>query len=167
MATEATAYHEAGHAVMTLWHQRSFAKATIEASGDYPEARGDYLGLVIQRKTRLDIDSLGHSNLSKVRRWAEPRAQLSLAGYVAERHYTGRENNVRAARDFLMAHTLGRLANDDSSNETVVKWLEWQLAVTAESLLNRAGWMLVEKGAMALLEHGTLTGARFKELVLA
>ena len=34
------------------------------------------------------------------------------------------------------------------------------------SLLNRASWVLVKKGAMALLEHGTLTGARFKELVL-
>lgn len=125
MDLEATAYHEAGHAIVTHWHGMKYRRVTIKP-GD------DYLGRVQGQRTQFDIEHhrLTNPGGARLRKWTETRTQILLAGGIAERRFTGQDNQPGSEDDLSNAFDIATLVNDGAPSETANKWLEWQYSVT-------------------------------------
>src|SRR5690242_796324 len=87
-ALQATAYHEAGHAAMALWHQIGLRRATIQADASTATA-----GLVhheaVLRLADLKALEFGAVTPQKERR-AQKLIMVSFAGPLAQRKFNPR-----------------------------------------------------------------------------
>ena len=86
-ALKATAYHEAGHAVMALFLGRPIDKVTISPG-----------------KSAIGVERLGACHIKKGRGkgskdWLEDEVMILLAGMVAESQITGQYCAAGAAQD--------------------------------------------------------------------
>src|SRR5262245_58443221 len=88
-ANEATAYHEAGHAVAALALDRPVVKVSIRADRD-----------------RLGICFFGKAVFRPSEDWLEREVLIALAGLAAEARHTGTYDHVGAARDLRYARGL-------------------------------------------------------------
>jgi len=82
---EATAYHEAGHAVCNLLLGKAFEYVTIVPDED---SYGHCKGVVYRGGQRLAEDVYGVNG--RARDWIEKRVKVYLAGNVAEQRFAGR-----------------------------------------------------------------------------
>ncbi len=137
-ALEATAYHEAGHAVVAL-----------------------ALGRSIQRVTVLPAQtSLGRCEFQKGRTrpsedWLEREILISLAGLAAEARHTGEYAWEGAARDL---QTVKRLATQ-RAGERQAERLQRRLLAKVEHLLDQPeNWLAVQQIAAELLRSETISG---------
>jgi hypothetical protein len=141
----ATAYHEAGHAVMALALGRPVDGVSI-----LPAA--DRLGSCAFRKAvfRPSED------------WLEREILISLAGIAAEARHTGRYAWDGAARDHCYVH---ELALQRAGGERQARRLERRLLAKAEHLLSQeANWRAVERIAAELLRLGQISGRAARHL---
>jgi ATP-dependent Zn protease len=141
---EATAYHEAGHAVVAL-----------------------ALGRDVQRVSVLPKqEELGRCEFQKGRvrpseDWLEREILIALGGIAAEAQHTGNYAWDAAARD---QQCVRRLAVQ-RAGERHAERLERRLLAKAEHLLNREGhWRAVELIAAELLRCGTISGRAARHL---
>src|SRR3954451_16442176 len=86
---EATAYHEAGHAVAALALDRPVVKVSIRADRD-----------------RLGICAFGKAVFRPSQDWLEQEVLIALAGMAAEARHTGTYDRAGAGRDLLYARKL-------------------------------------------------------------
>jgi hypothetical protein len=106
-ALEASAYHEAGHAVAAYWFKRSFRHVSIAPSQDN---LGHVLFADFSKGFRPDLE-----RTPAVIRQAERNALISLAGPAAERISTGRNDHHGARGDYSnAADMLNYLAGSDN-----------------------------------------------------
>jgi hypothetical protein len=147
-ALKATAYHEAGHAVMALYLGRPIQKVTI-APGK--SALGDeHLGLCHVKK------SPGKGSKD----WFEDEVMILLAGMVAEAQITGQYCAAGAARDLRYAR---RFLQSRAESERQIERLERRLLSKTENhLSDRALWSAVELIAAELLKSETISGRAAK-----
>jgi ATP-dependent Zn protease len=134
----ATAYHEAGHAVMALIHDRPVQKVSIVAGGGY-------LGICSFRKgvTRPTDDIL------------EREILIALAGIAAEWRWCGRYDVAGAGRDLSVVR---KLSLERVSVRQVERY-ERRMFQKAESILADEGhWAAVESIARALLTERMISG---------
>lgn len=145
----ATAYHEAGHAVMRLMLGRSVTRATIKSEGDT-------LGSVGHRPAKVDTEWLGEDWAT--RRWAETAIMVALAGPEAEQRLTGSRNGAGAASDDAWVHEVSVDAEGyaDERRQAYLRWLQLKVR---DWVNDSQFWRQVEAVAAALLERETLTGA--------
>ena len=135
----ATAYHEAGHAVMALALGRPIQKVTVAPNQNY-------LGACQIQKGRF----------KPTKDWLEDEILILFAGMVAESQVTGRycpkgaSQDLRGIRRYVMMRTGG---------ERQVERLERRLLDKAEHLLaDAATWKAVESIAAELLKSETISG---------
>jgi hypothetical protein len=155
---EATAYHEAGHAVMSHCHGRRLKRVDIVEEEDR-------LGLCRQEKwPPWVLDELnGGSDSPRVNHWIEVQIRILLAGPAAEKQYTGRGNHRGARSDYNVSSDLAmhRCCGTEETN-AYMRWL-W-IGVKAH-LRVAHWWQCVEAVAAALLERHRLTGAEVQTII--
>lgn len=147
-AMKATAYHEAGHAVMALFLGRPIQKVTI-APGK--SAIGDqHLGMCHVKK--------GPGKGSKD--WFEDEIMILLAGMVAESQITGQYCAAGAAQDLRYVR---RFLQSRAESDRQIERLERRLLSKTENhLSDTALWSAVETIASELLKSETISGRAAK-----
>jgi ATP-dependent Zn protease len=144
LSIEATAYHEAGHAVVALALGRPVERVSI-----LPDRA--FLGQCEFRKGvfRPSED------------WLEREILIGLGGIAAEARHTGTYAWDGAARD---QQYVRRLA-EQRAGEGRAPRLERRLLAKAEHLLAQAGhWRAVELMAAELLRSGAISGRAARHL---
>ena len=141
---EATAYHEAGHAVVAL-----------------------ALGRPVQRVSILpDRQHLGHCEFGKgvfrpSEDWLEREILIALGGLAAEARLTGDYAWDAADRDRQYVRQLAV----QRAGERQAERLERRLLAKAEHLLGQEGnWRAVELIAAELLQRGVISGRTARHL---
>jgi ATP-dependent Zn protease len=141
---EATAYHEAGHAVMALALGRPVQRVTILAA----------------RET-LGQCAFGKSVFRPSEDWLEREILISLGGIAAEARHTGNYAWDGAARDQQYIHRLAV----QRAGERKAERLERRLLAKAEHLLAKEEhWRAVERIAAELLRCGSISGRAARHL---
>ena len=141
----ATAYHEAGHAVMAL-----------------------ALGRVVQRVSiKSNHLRLGHCELKKgTRRSAKDAVEteilILLGGLAAENRQTGQYDCAGAAQDLRVVRLL---AQTRAANQRQVERLERRMLDKAEYILDQPGvWLAATQIADELLRCTTISGRAARHL---
>ena len=149
-ALRATAYHEAGHAVMAMFLGRAIQKVTI-APG----------------QSHLGTQRLGACHLQKGKSrgshdYWEDEIMIFLAGMVAESQITGRYCHQGAAQDLRFVRRMLQSRND---SEKQIERLEKRLlSKTEHHLLDAEQWRAVESIAAELIRTETISGRAAKHL---
>ena len=137
-ALRATAFHEAGHAVVALALGRPVHRVSVRPS----------------------MDRLGQCEFKKGRQkptddWLEDEVLISLAGMAAEARATGVYERGGAARDLRFARSLML----QRASERTLDRVERRMLAKVENLLGDPGhWLAVERVAADLLAKGTISG---------
>ncbi len=150
----ATAYHEAGHAVIA-WHLRlGIGRVSIVPDPD----RGSlgHIETKVPRWIDPDVD------LSPAAQdWLQRRIQMSLAGRASEKLFTGRWNHVGARGDYRSATDLALYVCGSSEEiSAFIKWLDLRTRATV-----KFHGAQIAKVAAALLEHHTLRPRDVERLI--
>lgn len=134
----ATAYHEAGHAVIALMLGRPVQRVSIRA-------KEQTLGRCEFQKGRVRPSD----------DWLEREILIALAGLAAEARYTGQYAWAGAARDLQNVQQLAR----QRSGERQAERLQKRMLSKVEHLLSQAAtWRAVELIAEELLRSETISG---------
>ena len=151
-ALQATAYHEAGHAVAAVYYRTRLKRATIIPEGDTtghclqlpPSLRG------IDIEPTLRLEGL-----------ARDRVMVSLAGRAAQLKFWSRGTRFYHARsDYERAvDLLGRFTRTTEELEAYMK-----LMVIRARYFIETWWPQISAVAEALLREKTLTGAQVKAI---
>jgi hypothetical protein len=143
---EATAYHEAGHAVGYLAQFRRFNYVTIE-----PEE--NTLGRCVAVKP-LPV-AIQYDQSYRAKRRIEQEAIIAAAGNIAERFFTKMRIVVGSCSDYCSVFDLLSLHSGDTDEVSAYHAL---VAIRARNLLlHPFHWVIVEAIAEALLARRTLT----------
>jgi hypothetical protein len=149
-ALRATAYHEAGHAVMAMLLGRAVQKVTI-APG----------------QSHLGAQRLGACHLQKGKSrgshdYLEDEVMILLAGMVAESQITGQYCQQGASQDLRFVRRMLQTRND---GERQIQRLEKRLlSKTEHHLLDADPWRAVEAIAAELIKSQTISGRAAKHL---
>jgi len=147
----ATAYHEAGHAVMAMILGRGVQKVTIAA------ARMQTGG------QRLGVCELGKGRTKPSQDTIEDEALILLAGMVAEARFTGEYCRRGAATDIRM---VTRLLQNRAGTDRQLERLQRRLLEKTEHLLSETGHArAIEVVARELLLRTTVSGRGVRHLV--
>jgi ATP-dependent Zn protease len=142
---EATAYHEAGHAVAALALGRPVAGVSIRA-----------------RRERLGTCAFGKAVFRPSEDWLEREALISLAGLAAEARRTGAYAWDAACEDLRYAE---ELAEQRAGDRRRAARLLRRLLAKAEHLVSRDdNWRAVERLAAELLRLGEVSGRAARHL---
>ncbi len=141
---EATAYHEAGHAVVALALGRPVHHVSVLPDGKY-----------------LGTCEFGKGVFRPSEDWLEREILIALGGLAAEARFTGDYGWDEAAQDRQFVHDLAvRRAGERQAER-----LERRLLAKAEHLLSREGhWRAVEFIAAELLRRGAISGRAARHL---
>jgi len=146
----ATAYHEAGHAVMAMILGRSIQKVTITAARTQTGGR------------RLGVCELGKGRAKPSQDTIEEEALILLAGMVAEARFTGEYCRRGAATDIRM---VTRLLQNRAGSDRQLQRLQRRLLEKTEHLLSDSGnAYAIEVVARELLLRKNLTGRGIRHL---
>jgi ATP-dependent Zn protease len=146
MRLRATAYHEAGHAVVASLLGVKFNTVSVVADETT-------LGRLVHGKWPSGFD-VATDPVWTVRRRLEPRIQVSLAGVFAERRGTGRRHNWTGAKgDLYSADTYVAQCNGSARQESL--YMAWLTECTKAIIAFR--WPSIEKVAEQLLVRQSLT----------
>lgn len=140
----ATAYHEAGHAVVALALDRPIHQVSIVPSKQF-------LGICKFQKgvMRSSIDPL------------EREAMIALAGLAAEARHTGQYDRVGATRDLRLVR---ELAIQRVGDRQIERFERRMLGKTENLLADEGCWKAVELIAAELLKTGVISGRAAKHL---
>jgi ATP-dependent Zn protease len=140
----ATAYHEAGHAVVALAYDRPVHRVSVLPNQFYAGLCEFQKG-----KARGSVDVV------------EREILISLAGMVAEARHTGKYDRAAAGRDLRQARAWALQRADERQLERY----ERRMLAKVESLLNdEQHWAAVERIAAELLKHGRISGRAARHL---
>lgn len=148
----ATAYHEAGHAVMAEILGRPIEKVTLAAA-----------------KLQTGGFRLGMCKIQKGRKKPSPKDELEddvlilLAGMVAESFTTGRYCVHSASSDFEMVERL--LANRARNQKQLERLCKRYLDKTEHMLGDEAAALAVELVARELVDRKTISGRAVRHMV--
>ncbi len=135
----ATAYHEAGHAVVALSLGRSINKLTI-----------------VRNSLRLGAVKFGSRRTGRRQDYFETEAMILLAGIVSEARITGKLNWSGARQDMV---NLQKMISTRVANESAAERLQRRLFDKTEHLVMQPGiWGAIEKIAHMLVQHRSLSG---------
>ena len=142
---EATAFHQAGHAVAALFHQLSFEQITLAAEGRLGES-------FLEQYTLAGWES-------QSREQREAAFIVILAGEMAERKAAGRRRRRMGLETGWVMHVLGTLEGSESIARAYYRYL----SLKTQALLDHPYvWETAEKIACRLLETPTLDFIQLK-----
>ena len=135
----ATAYHEAGHAVMALLLGRPIQRVSIQPS-----------------HLRLGLCEIQKGSFRPSKDQLETQILILLAGAAAEARHTGRYDWVGASQDL---RGVRRLSEMRAVSPKQIERFERRMLDKAEHLLNQPGmWSAVEQIASELLVNTVISG---------
>ena len=141
----ATAYHEAGHAVVALELDRPVVKVSILPDRD-----------------RAGICHFGKAVMRPSEDWIEREMLIALAGMAAEARHTGTYDREAAGRDLRYARSL---STGRAGNERQAARLERRMLSRVENLLDEEKvWLAVERIAAELVRQGEMSGRQARHL---
>jgi ATP-dependent Zn protease len=144
-ADEATAFHEAGHAVAALALGRPVHRVSVLADREH-----------------LGTCHFGKAVFRPSEDWLEREMLIALAGLAAEARHTGAYAWEGAGRDRQYAADLARRR---AGGARQAERLERRVLSKVEHLLDQPGhWEAVERIAAELLRHGALSGRAARHL---
>jgi plasmid stabilization system protein ParE len=144
LSNTATAYHEAGHAVMALALGRPVQRVSVRPNHQY-----------------LGQCQFGKGVFRPSEDWLEREILISLGGMAAEAIHTGNYAREAAERDLRYVHDLAMRRAGARQAER----LERRLLTKAEHLLGQPHhWRAVELIAGELLRCGTISGRAARHL---
>jgi hypothetical protein len=114
----ATAYHEAGHAVMAYTLGRPVEKVTIIP------------GKIQFGGTRLGACKIQKGRMKSTKDWLEDEAMILLSGMVAESHWTGSHCQQGAAQDLRAVERLAEsrlgssFGNQKQFDRLIKRWID-------------------------------------------
>lgn len=168
-AREASAHHEAGHAVASHLLGRSFIKVSLERQAD------GTLGWIGHRPPGEWFDPEGQID-GRLRRRIEDEIMILLAGPLCEDRYRselGEDGGAPRAElgDLVVVHgsdvdqalTLAGLASASSGEAWA--YLEWLRQRTLSLMRTPGFWPAVEALADEILEHATLDYRRARQVI--
>ena len=140
----ATAYHEAGHAVVALTLDRPVHRVSV-----------------LPNRERLGQCEFRKGVVRPSDDWLEREILIALAGLAAEARHTGTYGYEEAERDLRYVRRLVL----QRTSERQAERLERRLLAKVEYLLADDGhWRAVELIAAELLEHGVISGRAARHL---
>ena len=154
---ELTAYHEAGHAVVSVLERRPIIAVTIEPDGEY---LGRVLNSPMGKSFQPEIDS-GRRTRSLI----EAEIRICFAGCLAESKRVGREVRAGAEQDLDVAANLATYAT--GSVEETSAYLEWLMVATRQLIAQKHHWKAIETLAAQLVLQTTLSGRAAKKVIIA
>jgi ATP-dependent Zn protease len=141
---QATAFHEAGHAVVALALGRPIHRVSVLPDGQF-----------------LGLCQFGKSVFRPSEDWLEREILIALGGIAAEARHTGNYAWDGAARD---QQYVRRLA-EQRAGERQAERLERRLLAKTEHLLaQERHWRAVELIAAELLQRGVISGRTARHL---
>jgi len=141
---EATAYHEAGHAVVALALGRPIHRVSVLPDGQF-----------------LGLCRFGKGVFRPSEDWLEREILIALGGLAAEALHTGTYAWDGAARDQQYVRGLAV----QRAGERQAERLERRMLAKAEHLLSQQGhWRAVELIAAELLQRGVISGRAARHL---
>ena len=145
----ATAYHEAGHAVMAVSLGRPIEKVTISPSKSPIGAMNSGL--------RLGVRKIQKGRSKPTKDWLEDEVMILYAGMVAESGFTKQYCEIGAAQDLRQARRL--LERSRTKTQRQLEKLEQRLLDKTEHALNdKVHLAAIELVAKELLEKKTISG---------
>lgn len=141
---EATAYHEAGHAVLALVLDRPVQRVSILPGRDY-------LGMCV----------FGKGVFRPTEDWLEREILIALGGIAAEARHTGKYSWDTAARDQKYVRRLSVQRAGERRAEKLERRL---LAKVEHHLADEGCWLAVGLIAAELLKHGEISGRTAQHL---
>lgn len=176
MERQASAYHEAGHAVFDIHVGLSLKAVDIRRkAGDLggcecdppPDAVTDEMVTLL--KAHAEGNPVDPASIAPpTREWIDKMIRSQLAGRIAEVRFRGRSLNADEYLGIIDdQENVQKLAN--------VRWTDGELAQrlrevegeVEEAMAQPALWRAVQSVAQALLEKGELTGTQGEELYRA
>ena len=153
MSEKRTAYHEAGHAVMSFELKLAIKKVSI-----IPD--GKIYGYVKGGKSPDDID---YVYKAKTERWIEKQIMSLYSGYITEKMYYKRGSRIGSISDNSVAIDF---ANEVcGSEEEVSAYLKW-LYIRAKNILNMDyNKHTIERLASLLLEKKEISGREARDFI--
>lgn len=147
----ATAYHEAGHAVMATVLGRNIQKVTIKP------------GKIQTGGLRLGLCELATGRRRSSHDALEDEVLILLAGMVAEAKFTGRYCQLGASQDLRFASSM---LQDRGGNDNHAQRLQRRLLDKTEHLLNEpAHVQAIMTVAKELIERTTISGRAVRHIV--
>jgi ATP-dependent Zn protease len=140
----ATAYHEAGHAVVALVLGRPIQRISILPDGDF-----------------LGACHFGKATFRPTEDWLEREILIALGGIAAEARYTNNYAWDGAARD---QRYVRRLAVQRAGERRAERLQQRLLAKVENLLANEGHWRAVEKIAAGLVKCGSISGRTARHL---
>jgi ATP-dependent Zn protease len=140
----ATAYHEAGHAVVALALDRPVHRVSV-----------------LPNRERLGQCEFGKSVFRPSEDWIEREILISLAGMAAEARHTGTYGWVEAERDLRYVR---RLVLQRAGERQAERYERRMLAKVENLLADDGHWRAVELIAAELLKHGVISGRAARHL---
>jgi ATP-dependent Zn protease len=153
----ATAYHEAGHAVVAFTLNRAFRRISIIQDEET-------LGHVLYRKWHKKFDPNGMEP-DRARLPIEKAIMTAYAGHEAEYNFTGRHNHIGSDFDSRQAADFATYIIDDWEKE-LPAFLTWLRIRTRNILQAPAHWRAVEVLAEALLEKEEIGATEAKQIII-
>ena len=152
---ESTAYHEAGHAVVTIAHNVRVHSVSI-----IPDPDEESLGHIKHSNPLRGID-FEWDNSIRARDRGEKLVEICMAGPIAQKRYNPKGyRHYNASSDHEEA--LNVLYKMSGSKEEIEAW--WKLLEVRTGALVNLKWREIEHIAEALLDRHTLTAQEIKHL---
>ena len=140
----ATAYHEAGHAVVALALDRPVHRVSV-----------------LPNRERLGQCEFGKGRFKPSEDWLESEILIALAGLAAEARHTGTYSMAEADRDLRYVR---RLVLQRKSERAAARY-EARLLSKVETILgDDFTWRAVELIAAELVKHGVISGRSARHL---
>jgi hypothetical protein len=143
---EATAYHEAGHAIMALALGRPVAFVSA-----------------LPARQHLGICEFGKAVFRPTEDWVEREMLIALAGLAAESRRTGEYDWNTAGKDLASAERLA-LDRADGHERKAQRLLRRSLSKAEHLLAQEAHWRAVERLAAELMRLGEVSGRAAKHI---
>ncbi|MDB5312896.1 MAG: ftsH 4 [Gemmataceae bacterium] len=140
----ATAYHEAGHAVVALALDRPVHRVSV-----------------LPNRERLGQCEFGKGVFRPSEDWIEREILIALAGMAAEARHTGTYGWDEAERDLRYAR---RLILQRASQRQAERFERRMLSKVENLLADEGHWQAVELIAAELLKHGVISGRAARHL---
>ena len=140
----ATAYHEAGHAVVALSLDRPVHRVSV-----------------LPNRERLGQCEFGKGRFRPSEDWVEREILIALAGMAAEARHTGTYAHEEADRDLRYVR---RLVLQRTSERAAERYERRMLAKVEYLLADDGHWRAVELIAAELLIHGVISGRAARHL---
>ncbi|MBC7853580.1 MAG: cell division protein FtsH [Pirellulaceae bacterium] len=141
----ATAYHEAGHAVMALVLGRNVQRVSVQ-----------------DNQLRLGHCEIKKGRFRPIKDGLETEILILLGGLAAETRQMGNYDSAGAAQDLRGVRSLTQLR---AAGRRQVERLERRMLDKAEYILDQPGvWLAAQRIADELLRHTTLSGRAARHL---